>query len=195
MVDNEFYTRKPPLNFTLNVIATDLPMEDPDFKIKVQLDFVPEFTPTRQREISNFNGNRINEILNFVANKVITKVIEFIYYDRSNLDGVKNGSCEESDLADNFHDALAIYNERLKIKAKREDEDDLSYSKYREERGDQKDEGFYIQEIVNNFFHKSGRKITLKEENVTRITYTVLSEPTLSCETKTPINGDKNLPR
>ncbi len=187
-------TQRSFINFNLNVIATDLPMSDPNFKIKLVLDFVPEFTPNTQPEKSNFNGNRVNEILNFIGNKVIKKVIEYIYFDRSN-NTESTDSCKENRLPEGFHQALEIYDQRLKIKAGREDENDMSYADYREVRKNRNEEGNFIEEIVNNYFNKEGRTVELKEKNVTRITYEYLSPPTLTVESKTAINGDKKLPR
>jgi hypothetical protein len=196
MSKDDFYAgKKPPVHFNLNVIATDLPMDDPRFKIKIELNLVPEFTPEQKPDTSNFNGNRVSEFLNFISEKVIKKVIEFIYYDRSNLESVKNGTCTERDLADNFYEAIKIYDERLRIKSARKNPKDNSYADYREARRSPSEKGFFIQDIVSNYFYKKGRKVEIKEKDVTRITYTVLSDPVLSIESRTPINGDKQLPR
>jgi hypothetical protein len=196
MINEELHTSQESfIQFNLNVVATDLPMSDPNFKIKLVLDFVPEFTSrTLMPQQSNFNGNRVHEILNFVADKVTKKVIEYVYFDRSNKIGADD-SCKDNRLADGFDKALEIYNKRLEIKACRESLDDTSYADYREQREDENDEGYFIQEIVDNFFFKEGRMIDAKEMNVTRITYEHLSPPTLTLESKTAINGDKKLPK
>ncbi|HMG89406.1 MAG TPA: hypothetical protein VK589_05085 [Chryseolinea sp.] len=187
MSDNEFYTgAKPPINFTLKVIATDLPLSDPAFKMKIVFDFVPTFSQDARSDAPNFHGNKVYRIMNFITQRVIKKVIEWIYYDRGNE---ANARANELKLPHNYPNAIAIYDERQKIKASCE-QGDLSYLDHREERATTK-EGDCIEDIVGEFFNRPDRPIWEKEKSVTRVTYEQLSPPAISVDTRTAINGDK----
>jgi len=200
MAKEDFYVGdKPPISFTLNVIATDLPMEDKNFKIKIEMDFVPKIIDKQKKEAPNFNGTLVHSILNFISNKLIKKVIEFIYYDRTNDDLVRENNKklsrkklpkkrledERMQLPYNFKTAMDIYGERLD-KKKKLNSRSLSYANYKED---------IIEGYVEKYFSNGNRKIWDKERNVSRVAYTILSAPTMSVESRTPVNGDKKLPR
>jgi len=197
----DFYVGdKPPISFTLNVIATDLPMEDKNnFKMKIEMDFAPKIPDGQKKEAPNFNGTAVHEILNFVSNKLIKKVIEFVYYDRTNDDLVKENNKkltrkklskkkleeQKMQLPTSFKPAMGIYEERLDKKKKLRSAS-LAYANYKED---------IIEGYVEKYFNNKNRKIWDKERNVSRVSYTILSAPTMSVESRTPVNGDKKLPR
>ena len=191
---------KPPITFSLNVIATDLPFDHKDFKIKITMDFVPKFLDRQRRETPNFNGSRVRDILNFISNKLIKKVIEFIYFDRTNDELVKEANKKLSkqklspkqyealrlQLPKTYRPAMEIYNERLVKKMKQKNPRSLAYANHKED---------LIEGYVEKYFSAKDRKIWEKEKNVSRVSYTVLSNPTMSVESRTAVNGDKKLPK
>jgi len=191
---------KPPISFSLNVIATDLPMADKkNFKMKIEMDFAPKIPDGQKKEAPNFNGTVVHEILNFISDSLIKKVIEFIYYDRTNDDLVKESNKkltrrklskkqledQKMQLPPSFKPAMDIYEERLEKKKKLRP-GSLSYANYKED---------VIEGYVEKYFNNKNRKIWDKERNVSRVAYTILSVPTMSVESRTPVNGDKKLPR
>lgn len=190
---------KPPISFSLNVVATDLPMDDKKFKMKIEMDFAPKILDGQKKEAPNFNGTVVHAILNFISNKLIKKVIEFIYYDRTNDDLVKETNKKFSrkkiskrileeqkmQLPTNFNSAMDIYEERLERKKKLRS-GSLSYANYKED---------IIEGYIEKYFNNRNRKIWDKERNVSRVSYTILSNPTMSVESRRPVNGDKKLPR
>ena len=187
MSNKEFYVgKKPPINFSLNVIATDVSLDDKRFKLKIVFDFVPTFTPEPKPDTPNFHGNKVYKLMKFISDRVIKKVIEFVYYDRDNESYCKANKLR---LPDGYSEAMKIYDERLKRK-KTAKNGDSSYLDYCEERSNAKD-GYCIHDIIDTFFNNPGRPVWIKENNVTRITYQELSPPSLTVETRTAVNGDK----
>lgn len=183
MVNQEFSVDgRPPINFTLKVIATDLPVKDPNFKAKIVFDFVPTFTPELKADTPNFHANKVYRLMNFITQRVIKKVIEWVYFDRGIVDNVK-------ELPEGYESAIRIYDERLAIKAKLPP-GDLSYLDHREER-ETTPKGDCIEDIVSKFFNNEDRPVWAKESNVTRITFEELSPSTITVDTRTAINGDK----
>lgn len=200
MAKVDFYVgEKPPISFSLHVIATDLPMDDKNFKIKVEMDFDPKIPDSEKKQAPNFNGTVVHEILNFISNKLIKKVIEFIYYDRTNDElvretnkklarkklSLKQLEAQKMQLPYSFKPAMDIYEERLD-KKKKQKSNSLAYANLKED---------VIQGYVDTFFKNKNRKIWDKERNVSRVIYTILSNPTMSIQSRTPVNGDKKLPR
>jgi len=201
MPKEDFYVGdKPPISFSLNVIATDLPRDDKKFKMKIVMDFTPKFLPGQKKETPNFNGTRVHEILNFISNKLIKKVIEFIYYDRTNDDLRKETNkklarqklpkkkleAQKMALPSSFNQAMAIYDERLAKKMKQKRSESLAYANHKEP---------LIEGYVEKYFAKKDRQIWEKERNVSRISYSVLSNPNMTIESRTAVNGDKKLPK
>ena len=187
MVNQEFSVDgRPPINFTLKVIATDLPVKDRNFKAKIVFDFVASFTPELKADTPYFHGNKIYNLLRFISDRVIKKVIEFVYYDRANGAYCK---ANELKLPLGYERAIAIYNKRQEIKADSEP-GDLSYLDHREEEAEYND-GNSIETLINTLFESMERPVWDKEANVTRVTYEELSPSTLSVETRTVVNGDK----
>jgi tRNA(Ile)-lysidine synthase TilS/MesJ len=87
--------KKDPISFTLKVVESDRK------KLKLQLDFTPFFSNDFEPQIQKtyFNANRVRNILNYIANDVIPKVIESLnkpnfadYYKKRK--GLKPGSTE-----------------------------------------------------------------------------------------------------
>jgi hypothetical protein len=172
-----------PINFSLRVIATDLPVNDPNFKIKIAMDFVPDFISDTVRTNPNFNGKRVMEIMNFIGDDVIKKVIEFVYYDRLNEYTAKN-------QGDNFTDVIDIYKERQGQLAKlgksaKSEEKKAAILNHREED---------IRSIVSKFLMKKNRKPTEKESNVANIRFEQFSAGVLTVALQTVVNGEKRPP-
>jgi len=187
MVNQEFSVDgRPPINFTLKVIATDLPVKDRNFKAKIVFDFVPAFTPELRADTPYFHGNKIYNLLRFISDRVIKKVIEFVYYDRANEAFCKENGIE---IPLGYRNAIAIYNKRQEIKAKCEP-GDLSYLDHREEEAEYNDRNS-IETLINTLFDSADRPVWDKEANVTRVTFEELSPSTLSVESRTVVNGDK----
>jgi hypothetical protein len=171
-----------PINFSLRVIATDLPVNDPDFKIKVAMDFVPDFIADTERTNPNFNGKRVMEIMEFISDDVIRKVIEFIYYDRMN-------KYSPQDKGDDFIKVLDIYDERKsrleKMGKSVSDKKKDSILRYGEKE---------IESIVSKFIKKEKRTPTKKENNVVNIRFEQFSPGTLTVSLQTVVNGEKRPP-
>lgn len=171
------------INFSLNVSANDLDPEDPDFKIKVVLDFAPGFSINTSTG-SNFNGNNVHRILTFISERVVKKVIESVYYDRDNAAYASTNGLK---LPGNYKKAMDIYDERRRRKNGGNDD---KYLDYRERKSNKEDKEC-IECIVNDFFDDPQRPVWSKETNVTRITFEQQSPPSLTVESKTSVNGDK----
>jgi hypothetical protein len=178
MITNE----KPLINFTLNVSANDLDPEDPDFKIKVVLDFVPPFNNGVNSGLSTFHANKVHRVLTFISDRVIKKVIESVYYDRENEKYVP-----EPELPANFKNAMDIYDKRRSMKKGNGDTSHLDHL----ERKSKADDKNCIECIVNDFFDDPKRPVWNEEINVTRITFEQQSPPSLTVESRTVVNGDK----
>lgn len=181
--------KKAPISFSLNVIATDLPTDHEDFKAKIVFDFAPKFGT--EPDTPNFNANRVHDLLVFISDRLLKKVVESVYYDRGNKD-----FCKASELPDGYDEAMKIYNQRLRLKRKAR-KGDSSYLDYRElapkssRKVKSSQKPATIEDIVGTFFKKAGRPVWDEETNVTRVTFEQLSPPTLTVESKTVVNGDK----
>jgi hypothetical protein len=169
------------INFTLNVSANDLDPEDPNFKIKAVLDFVPPFNNGANSGVSTFHANKVHRLLTFISERVIKKVIEQVYYDRENEKYVPEG-----ELPANFKKAKGIYDQR---RAKKKGNGDYSHLDYLERmyNGDTN----CIECIVNEFFDNPKRPVWDEETNVTRVIFEQQSPPSLTVESRTIVNGDK----
>lgn len=180
---------KQPICFSLNVIATDLPIDHKDFQAKIVFDSIPAFVAEAERHSTQFNANRVHELLNFVSDRLIKKVIESVYYDRGNKD-----TCKPKELPPRYDAAMKIYNERLREKKKAR-KGDSSYLDIKEHRSKAwKKNGTpqnCIEDIVDEFFKTSKRPVWEEEKNVTRVIWEQLSPPSLTVETRTVVNGDK----
>lgn len=191
---------KPPVSFSIHVIATELPVNDKNFKIKVEMDFDPKIPDGEKKQAPNFNATVVHEILNFISDKLLKKVIEFVYYDRTNDELVKETNkklarrklsqkqleAQKMQLPYSFKPAMDIYEARLDKKKKQKSKTSLAYANLKED---------VIQGYVEKYFNNKNRKIWDKERNVSRVIYTILSDPTMSVQSRTPVNGDKKLPR
>ena len=117
------------IHFTLKVSATDLPLTDGNFKIKLTMDFGPEFTQelTSEEGISpNFNATRVRTILNFVSDKVIRKVVEFIYLKEVYIKDGKPYNLIDNEMVDETDkEAIKriprIYSDRSKFRQENKD--------------------------------------------------------------------------
>jgi hypothetical protein len=173
-----------PINFSLRVIATDLPVNDPNFKIKIAMDFVPDFISDTVRTNPNFNGKRVMEIMDFIGDDVIKKVIEFVYYDRLNEYSPK-------DQGDSFDKVIDVYEDRKKQLAKiskgdpKADEKKKAILTHREKE---------IDSIISKFLTKAKRKPTEKESNVANIRFEQFSAGVLTVALQTVVNGEKRPP-
>lgn len=180
---------KQPISFTLNVIATDLPIDDPKFQAKIVFDSVPAFVAEAERHATQFNANRVYELLNFVSDRLVKKVIESVYYDRGN-----KLTCKARELPARYDDAMKIYNERLRLKKKAR-KGNSAYLDHKEHKSQvNKKNGSpqnCIEDIVDEFFKTKKRPVWEDEKNVTRVIWEQLSPPSLTVETRTVVNGDK----
>lgn len=201
----DFYVKKnanqfiPPIAFTMQVIATDVSPTNPAFKIKILLDFVPEFTTERNRDNPNFSGKGVRRILDFVSDKVLPKVLEYVYYDVSNGPVMKSyayvNAKKTEGLPPGYDDVMQIYAQRREAKeaklAKMKKD-----SKIREVNIDIPDpEGESIIEQHLEALMKKDAPHWQCESAVSRVTYTRLSEPRMTVEQRTAVNGDKKLPK
>lgn len=87
--------KKDPISFTLKVVESDRE------KLKLQLDFTPFFSNDFEPQIQKtyFNASRVRNILNYIANDIIPKVVESL--NKSNFTdlykkrrGLKPGSAD-----------------------------------------------------------------------------------------------------
>jgi hypothetical protein len=191
----DFYVQKgkgpiiPPISFTMQVIATDVPPDHPDYKIKILLDFAPEFTTERNRDSPNFSGNRVRNILNFVANKIIPKVLEFVYYDVNN--GAKETSYQyvkgkKPDVPPppGYDDVMKIYQNRRNAPKP---------SKAGKGSKPIDDQESVIEEHLEGLMSRA-TPLWHRESTVSRVTYSSLSAPKMTVAQATAVNGDKKLP-
>ncbi|HEY5751231.1 MAG TPA: hypothetical protein VIU12_34450 [Chryseolinea sp.] len=201
----DFYVTKndeqfiPPIAFTMRVIATDVPSTHPDFKIKILLDFVPEFTTERNRDNPNFSGKGVRRILNFVSDKVLPKVLEFVYYDVNNAAIAKSyhyANAKKPDgLPPGYDDVMKVYEKRRETKEAKLDEMQKN-SKTPDINIDIPDpEGESLIEKQLEILMKKDTPLWPRENAVSRVTYTRLSAARLTVEQRTAVNGDKKLPK
>jgi hypothetical protein len=169
------------LNFTLKVAATSLPMDHKDFKIKLTMDFGSDFSSDLSSGNSdpNFNATNVRSILNFVSDKVLEKVMEYIY-------------CKKYYLKDGKPVTL-LNDERInKIYAER--------SKYRQKNAldtkpGLKEEEEMIAKIVNAIIDNQKREIPIQEKNIESIKFEQLSPGKLMVSAKDIVNGDMPPPK
>ena len=181
------------INFTLKVTANDIYPENNAFKCKVVLDFAPPFKAVSSSQWLGFHANKVRDLLNFISDRVIKKVVEGVYYDRdvATYDSAKakykpiNGL----KLPGNYGDAMVIYDQRRRRK-KPKSAAHLNYKERRSKNAKDDNENC-IECIVNNFLKDPNRPIWSKEANVTRVTFQQQSPPSLTVETRTAVNGDK----
>lgn len=187
-----FVGGNPPICFSLQVIASDLSPKDENFQAKIVFDFAPPFDLAPN--IPNFNANKVHELLEFISDRLLKKVIESVYYDRGN-----EQVCKTEELPYRYKEAMKIYDERLALKKKTK-KGDSSYLDHREEKQQRPKAGkkgkpfkkqASIEEIVGKFFTEADRPVWDEETNVTKVTFEQMSPPTLTVETKTAVNGDK----
>jgi hypothetical protein len=168
------------ISFSLNVIATNLPLEHKDFKIKLEMQFgkpfSPEFTNVAQ---PNFNAKRVRSILHFISDKVIRKVIEYIYFKR---DYVYEGKPYK---LNNDETVNKIYAERSKYRK----------TKALETKPNLKEEEELIARIVEKFLENDKREIPIQEKNIEAIYFEQLSPAALAVSARDIVNGDMPPPR
>lgn len=170
------------INFTLRVTATDLPLTDENFKIKLSMDIGSEFTPKLKAGDSgpNFNARRVRSILKFVSDDVIKKVVEYIYFKEVYVKDDKPQKLIENP------EINQIYSERG---AYRQDGNKLA------SKPGLKDEEERISKIVNSLIEEEGRKIPIEEKSIANIKFEHLSPGVLSVNVQKIINGDMPPPR
>ncbi len=164
------------INFTLRVSATDLPLDNENFKIKLNMDFGPEFGPelTSRTGGPNFHANRVRSILKFVSDDVIRKVVEFIYFkDVYVTDGKPHTLIENEEIAN-------IYRERSRYRQ----------SNPLDTKPDLQKEEEIIAKAVNSLIDEGGRRIPIHERCVAAVRFEELSEGRLSVNVQKIVNGD-----
>jgi len=169
------------INFTLKVTATNLPVQDDNFKIKLSMDFGSEFIPDLMaRDISpNFNARKVRNILNFISQDVIRKVIEFIYFKEEYIENGKPAKVMRDPEIDR------IYLERSKYRTKRP----LS------SKPGLKDEENRIAKVVEALIENDRRTIHINEKSIANIRFEHLSPGVLSINVQKIVNGDMPPPR
>ena len=167
------------INFTLKVAATNLPLHDDNFKIKLSLDLIPDFNEKLESIKPNFNANIVRDILKYVADDAILKVIEHLYFDCDIKYG-KNGYKPES-----YERVKAIYEERKVIKEEEKKQGNPDSTKHLDHKEEE------VIKMVREYFLNERRRRDPREENVTRIRFERLSPGTLGYDYSTIVNGDK----
>ena len=168
--------------FTLKVAATDLPLDDKNFKMKLKMDFGPEFTTDLRSQNTgpNFHAKRVRSLLKFVSEDVIQKIVEFIYFKNIYIiDG------EPTKLKNN-DEINKIYAERSEYRAK-------GYPL--ENKPELIEEEKTISEVVNALINEEGREIEIEEKNVATVRFEELSPGDLWLNAQTIVNGDMPPPR
>lgn len=176
--DNEKHYEKPgQISFTLKVVATDLPLEDENFKMKLIMDFGPEFSSDfRKRNTGpNFNAKRVRSLLRFVSDDVIRKIIEFVYYKNTYFIDDNPTKLIDNDTINR------IYKERSKYRAEGHD--------LGSKPGLDKEEEI-ISKIVNELIDDEGRDIPVQEKNIASVRYDELSVGKMWANVQTIVNGD-----
>jgi hypothetical protein len=170
------------INFTLKVTATNLPIEDDNFKIKLSMDFGSEFTPDLvARDISpNFNARKVRNILRFISQDVIRKVIEFIYFKEEYVEGDKPTKVMRNAEIDR------IYLDRSKYR---------KTNKNLSKKPNLKEEEKRIAEVVEGFLNDEKRMIHINEKSIANIRFEHLSPGVLSVNVQKIVNGDMPPPR
>jgi hypothetical protein len=164
------------INFTLKVSATDLPLADENFKIKLNMDFGPEFGTelTSRTGGPNFHANRVRTILKFVSDDVIRKVVEFIYFKDVYVTDGKPHTLINNEEINN------IYRERNRYRQ----------SNPLESKPDLQKEEDIIAKAVNRIIDEDGRNIPIEEKCVAAIRFEELSAGKLSVNVQKIVNGD-----
>ena len=186
MAKKEMIGRKPTtapdqINFTLKVTATNLPVDDDNFKIKLSMDFGSEFTPDLvARDISpNFNARKVRNILKFISQDVIRKVIEFIYFKEEYVENGKPTKVMRDPEIDR------IYLERSKYRTKQP----------LPSKPGLKDEEKRIAKVVDALIENDKRTIHINEKSIANIRFEHLSPGVLSVNVQKIVNGDMPPPR
>lgn len=170
------------INFTLKVAATDLPLKDPNFKMKLILDFGPEFNGdlTSQNTGPNFSAKRVRSILRFVSEDVIRKIVEFIYYKNFyNINGQPSKLINDKAINKIYADRRTHINQGKSLKSKP---------------GLRQEEAI-IAKIVNNLINDETRVIEMQEKNIATIRFEELSPGNLWANAQTAVNGDMEPPK
>ena len=186
MAKKETLERKPTtpdqINFTLKVTATNLPIDDDNFKIKLWMDFGSEYIPDLvARNISpNFNGRKVRNILKFISKDVIRKVIEFIYFKEEYVENGKPTKVMRNAEIDR------IYLDRAKYR---------KTNKNLSTKPNLKEEEKRIAEVVEALINDEKRVIHINEKSIANIKFEHLSPGVLSVNVQKIINGDMPPPR
>ncbi len=170
------------INFTLKVTATNLAVEDDNFKIKLSMDFGSEFVPDLvARDISpNFNAKKVRNILKFISKDVIRKVIEFIYFKEEYVENGKPAKVMRNPEIDR------IYLDRSKYR---------KTNKNLSTKPNLKEEEKRIAEVVEGLINDEKRAIHINEKSIANIKFEHLSPGVLSVNVQKIINGDMPPPR
>lgn len=171
-------TREQPglINFTLKVSATDLPMEDENFKIKLNMEFGPEFGSdlTSRTSGPNFNAQRVRTLLKFVSEDVIRKVVEFIYFKEVYITENKPHTLITNEEISNIYRERNRYRQSNPLSSKPEL---------------QKEEEI-IAQAVEKIIQDERREIPIHERCVAAVRFEELSEGRLSVNVQKIVNGD-----
>ena len=163
------------INFTLRVSAISSPQADPkNYKLKVSMDLDPEIYTSFENYTPNFDAKQVREILDFISEDVIRKVIEHIYFDRESKFRESPLALKDPGVQRALKETLEIYDARRKSKSK-------DYP------GEEK-----IIAIVDNFINQRNPKlITEEERNVTQVRYERFSASKTYYSVQERVNGDK----
>jgi len=164
------------INFTLKVSATDLPMEDENFKIKLNMEFGPEFGSDLSSRTSspNFHARRVRSLLKFVSEDVIRKVVEFIYFKEMYVTDNKPHTLISNEEISNIYRERNRYrqNNPLESKPELEKEEEI------------------ISKAVEKVIQDERREIPIHERCVAAIRFEELSAGRLSVNVQKIVNGD-----
>lgn len=172
----EKHTQPGQINFTLKVSATDLPLDDENFKIKLNMDFGPEFGAelTSRTAGPNFHAKQVRSILKFVSEDVIRKVVEFIYFKDVYVTDDKPHKLIDNEEINNIYRERHRYRQTNPLDTK----PDLQ----REEQ--------FIASAVDRLIDDEKRSIPIQERCVAAIRFEELSAGRLSVNVQKIVNGD-----
>ena len=164
------------INFTLRVSATDLPRDDENFKIKLNMEFGPEFGSDLSSRTShpNFNAARVRSLLKFVSEDVIRKVLEFIYFKEVYVTENKPHTLISNEEITN------IYRERNRYRQSNPLESKPGLDK----------EDQIIAKAVESLIQDERREVAIQEKCVASFRFEQLSAGKLSVNVQKIVNGD-----
>jgi len=170
------------INFTLKVTATNLPIDDDNFKIKLSMDFGSQYMPDLvARDISpNFNAKKVRNILKFISQDVIRKVIEFIYFKEEYVENGRPTKVMRNSEIDK------IYLDRSKYRKTKKDLSTKPNLKEEEKR---------IAEVVEALINDEKRVCHINEKSIANIRFEHLSPGVLSVNVQKIVNGDMPPPK